>query len=100
DVSTHSLAVEAHSARNGRNADALSVQFKDHDDLPKSNQRRTPQKWKRGIIAYRHRLLARTLSSRSQPTWGIFNRHKWGLFRRHSHATALEDAVRRQVRSP
>ena len=34
NVSTRCLAIEFHPARNGRNANALAMQFKDHDDLP------------------------------------------------------------------
>ena len=44
DVLAHRLAVEPHPARDRRDADALAVQFKDHDDLPKSDQRRIPQR--------------------------------------------------------
>src|SRR5271166_1473513 len=42
DVSTHCLAVEPRPAGDGRDADALAMQFKDHDDLPKSDQRHAP----------------------------------------------------------
>src|SRR5271165_6392488 len=49
DVSTHCLAVEPRPARDGRDADTLAMQFKDHDDLPKSDQRRAPHR-RKGVL--------------------------------------------------
>ena len=53
------VVVETDPARDGRDADALPVQFKDHDDLPQSDQRRIPPQQKRDIIAHECRPLAR-----------------------------------------
>ena len=62
----------------------MPVQFKDHDNLPKSDHRCIPQTEKG-----HHRSSGPVASSGSQGsshqlTRGIFNRHKWGLFGRHS----------------
>ena len=40
DVFVHRLAVEPHLASDRRDAHSLPMQFKDHHDLPKSDQRR------------------------------------------------------------
>src|SRR6187455_3378188 len=42
DVSAHRLAVEPNAAGNRRNRDTLPMQFKNHNNLPKSDQRRAP----------------------------------------------------------
>jgi hypothetical protein len=57
------------------------VQFKDHDDLPKSDQRRIPQSGKEDIIAYQHRLLARILRLRPSAHLGNFQPAQVGIIR-------------------
>jgi hypothetical protein len=42
DVSAHRLAVEPDLAGDRGNRDTLPMQFKDHDNLPKSDQRHAP----------------------------------------------------------
>src|SRR3954454_3304457 len=42
EVSAYRLAVEPDPAGNRGNRDTLPMQFKDHDNLPKSDQRRAP----------------------------------------------------------
>jgi hypothetical protein len=49
DVSTHCLAVEDRSARDGRDVDTQAVRLEDHNDLPKSDQRRTPRLFAGGM---------------------------------------------------
>src|SRR5271167_2441744 len=80
DVSTHCLAVELHPAGDGRNADTLAMQFKDHDDLPKSDQRRIPQS-ERDIIAHQRHLLARILRLRPSAHLGNFQPAQVGIIR-------------------
>ena len=81
DVFAHRLAVEPHLAGDRRDAHALPMQFKDHHDLPKSDQRRAPPHGKAPSSVQSSRPLA---AGSSQLTWGKFNRHIWGVFRRHS----------------
>ena len=79
DVSTHCLAVERHHARDGRNADTLAMQLKNHDDLPKSDQRPIARRRKGDIIAYQHRLLAPEAHAVSPP--GEFQPAQVGIIR-------------------
>jgi hypothetical protein len=57
------------------------VQFKDHDNFPKSDQRRTPGSRKGDIIAHQHRLLARILTLTPSAHLGNFQPAQVGIIR-------------------
>src|SRR5689334_6010834 len=87
DVSAHRLAVEPNFAGDRGNRHTLPMQFKDHDNLPQSDQRHAPPQ-KGAIIAHTGRSPPRVRRgpAQAQLTWGKFNRHIWGVFSRHSHS--------------
>ena len=70
-----------HSARDGRDADALAMQFKDHDDLPKSDQRRIPQSRKGTSSLIRTDCFARILRLRPSAHLGNFQPAQVGIIR-------------------
>jgi hypothetical protein len=61
------------------------VQFKDHDDLPKSDQRRIPQSGKEDIIAHQHRLLARDPEAQAVSPPGEFSTGTSGDYSAGTH---------------
>jgi hypothetical protein len=65
------------------------VQFKDHDDLPKSDQRRIPQSGKEDIIAHQHRLLARDPEAQAVSPPGEFSTGTSGDYSVGTHTQAL-----------
>jgi hypothetical protein len=84
DVFAHGLAVDPDPPGDGGDAQALSVQFQDHDNLPKPDHHHSPRTI-RGMVGIRWKLVpvkpaqARAGSS----NWGIFSRHFWGELSRH-----------------
>src|SRR4051812_30049617 len=68
-------------ARDGRDADTLAMQFKDHDDLPKSDQRPIPRSGQRDIIAQQRRPLARVLRLSPSDQLGNFQPAQVGIIR-------------------
>jgi hypothetical protein len=57
------------------------MQFKDHDDLPQSDQRRIPRNGQRDIIAHQRRPLARLLRLKPSNHLGNFQPAQVGIIR-------------------